>query len=110
MTPGEVLAHTFANSQWRVQAECRGARADHFSPVDGRGRVNLPIARRTAHLFCAVCPVIAECRAQADLLATVRLAPQELVQGGAYWPASNAENTTPIELLNDHDDGQEIAA
>lgn len=99
------------NEPWRRSAVCThpSVRPEDFSPVDSRGRVDLTAAVRIAERACRVCPVRAECVADAAArYATDNNPPLDLVQGGVWWPAAKATDPNPINLLTDQ--RQETAA
>lgn len=89
---------------WRDHANCRRVEnpAD-FSPVDSRGRMIPAQARLVADVYCGPCPVRDACRAAALDAHATGFGPQELVQGGLFFPAhgprSKANLPAPIELL-----------
>lgn len=70
-----------------------------FSPVDSRGRVDWDRARAIATRLCGGCPVRAQCLSHAVALAADNRGPQEMVWAGLWWPAANAADTTPDDLL-----------
>lgn len=84
------------NDDWRTRAACRTARPADFSPVDTRGRVDLNAARLVAAHNCGPCPVRDACLGEAM---TAGRTPQELVQGGLWFPIATAEDTRPVDLL-----------
>jgi hypothetical protein len=92
---------------WVAEARCRETDPSTFSPVDRRGRVDMPAVRRAAQLFCAGCPVLAECRVEAEALAEAGFAPQELLVAGRWWPQRPYRGAPrpPVDLIGGHAEG-----
>ena len=64
---GRQLAVTPSGSGWRERAACRDAPdPEVFYPGSGNDRPIPERARRAAASFCARCPVLAACGAEAD--------------------------------------------
>lgn len=78
--------------------------------VDSRGRVDLERAREVATGMCGRCPIRIECLTLALDLSADGYPPQGLLWAGIWWPALNAEDPTPLNLLVDRDDHEEAAA
>lgn len=112
MTPADRLNHVLASDrEWLIEARCRETDPSTFSPVDKRGRVDMPAVRQAAQLFCASCPVLAECRGEADALAEAGFAPQELLVGGLWWPQRpyrGRKARPPVDLIGGK--AEEVAA
>lgn len=112
MTPADSLNRVLAaDRDWVTEARCRETDPSTFSPVDRRGRVDMPEVKRAAAVFCAACPVLAECRTEAFRLAGAGFAPQELLVGGLWWPQApyrGRKARPPVDLLGDTT--EEVAA
>lgn len=81
-----------AVDRWELAAACRGARTDAFY-----AKPMIPTVAR----YCAVCPVIAQCRA--DVLAMpVRLRFTGQYRAGHWWPSRDqaADHTHHRDAVN----------
>lgn len=96
-----------SDREWLDEAVCRETDPSTFSPVDRRGRVEMDQVRRAAALFCARCPVLADCRAEAEGLAAAGFAPQELLVAGMWWPPRPYRGSVrpPVDLLTPPTEG-----